>query len=228
MTIRTARCLLIPLAVVVGTPYAQTDRALEHAEVQAERARLAASRQVVERRYQEAVEACQNKFAVSACANEARGERRSALSDLRRQEQSLNADERKRKASEASSRIERRLANPSVSSNAGTPRASSSRPRLSEPRPVGAPTGGKSAPSQIASDNALHLEHQHELTINSRRETSKLEARARADAMREAGAKAAQKREAHEQRKKQRRGQRAAPLPDPAPGASAPGKGHGP
>lgn len=228
MTARKARCLLVLLTVVVGATNAQTDGTPGETEVQAERARLEASKHRVERRYQEAVESCQQRFAVSACANDARSERRSALADLRRQEQALNTEERKRKASEAASRIERRLATPAVPSPAGAPRAPSSRPRLSEPRPAVVQPEAHSPSSQAASGPAPQRERQRELATSARREASTREAHARAEAAREAQAKALRKREAHEQRMSQRRGERAAPLPDPAPGASAAGQGHRP
>lgn len=228
MTTRKPQCWLVLLAAVVWTAQAQTGQAPEETEVQVERARLDASKVQVERRYQEAIESCQQKFAVSACAIEARSERRNALADLRRQEQALNTEERKRRAAEAASRIERRLSTTTVPLPASVPQRPSSRPRLSDPKPPASTPEAQSPSSRALSGAVPHSGRQPELAGGARREASAREARARAEATREAQARAAHKREAHEQRMRQRRGERAAPLPDPAPGASAAGQGHRP
>ncbi len=75
--------------------------ALERVRIDSERAKAEADFSVREN-------ACYQRFAVTACINQARAARRATLSDLRRQETELNDVERKRKAAERLRGIEQR------------------------------------------------------------------------------------------------------------------------
>lgn len=74
--------------------------------IEVERARIAAARADHERVYASAEQACYQRFAVSDCLRRARAERRTVLSDLRRQELILNDLQRQAKAAAALGRIQ--------------------------------------------------------------------------------------------------------------------------
>jgi hypothetical protein len=76
--------------------------------IDAERKRLQEERAKVEAEYKADEKACYAKFAVNNCLDKAKAKRREAVSDLRRQEISLNDAERKRKAAERERSIEDR------------------------------------------------------------------------------------------------------------------------
>jgi hypothetical protein len=76
--------------------------------IDAERKRLQEERAKVEAEYKADEKACYAKFAVNSCLDKAKAKRREAVSDLRRQEISLNDAERKRKAAERERSIEDR------------------------------------------------------------------------------------------------------------------------
>jgi hypothetical protein len=80
------------------------------AATQAERARITAERDEANKRYTAEEVGCYRKFAVNDCLNAARSVRRERLSDLRRQEITLNDAERKRRASERIRSLEERSA----------------------------------------------------------------------------------------------------------------------
>lgn len=73
-----------------------------------ERARIAAEKGEANARFSRDEAACYAKFAASDCLNEASARRREALADLRRQEISLNDEERKRKAAAQRQRLDQR------------------------------------------------------------------------------------------------------------------------
>ncbi|MDB5873964.1 MAG: hypothetical protein JWQ07_3406 [Ramlibacter sp.] len=95
------------LLAVLALPLA--GRAQEDAEVAIQRARMASERSQVEAAFRAEEKVCYGKFAVNDCLNEARGRRRVALADLRRQEISLNDAQRKRRAAERMREIEQRV-----------------------------------------------------------------------------------------------------------------------
>ncbi|RYG11563.1 MAG: hypothetical protein EON92_10250, partial [Burkholderiales bacterium] len=78
-------CLVAAMAALGGGAGAQTPE-----EVKAERARIADERGRVEARFATEEKACYAKFGVNDCLQEARTRRREVLSDLRRQEVSIN------------------------------------------------------------------------------------------------------------------------------------------
>lgn len=77
----------------------------------AERARIQSERDQAEQRFRQEQRACNGKFNVTDCLNEAKAKRREKLSDLRRQEVALNDQERKHKAAERLKEIEERRSN---------------------------------------------------------------------------------------------------------------------
>lgn len=104
---RAARlALAAPLALALCSAWAQADPAREQARVQAEtrakaeRERIAAERGQVEAEFGRAQAQCYQKFAVNDCVAAARTKRYEALADLRRQEVSLNDEERKQRAAD--------------------------------------------------------------------------------------------------------------------------------
>jgi colicin import membrane protein len=94
--------LVLAAAAVPALVRAQT------AEEAAERARIARERSQANAQLASEEVACYQKFAVSDCLNAARARRRDLLSDLRRQELTLNDADRKRKAGERVKGVEER------------------------------------------------------------------------------------------------------------------------
>jgi colicin import membrane protein len=89
---------LLPMLALLG--FAIAARAQDDPATAAERARLKSERTTVEAAFKAEEKACYGKFAVTDCLSAAKERRRTALSDLRRQEISLNDAERKRKAAQ--------------------------------------------------------------------------------------------------------------------------------
>lgn len=87
--------------------------------VESERARIEKTRQQLQALFAVEDEACHQKFAVNSCLNEINTKRREAIADLRRQEISLNDDERRKRGAEQVRRVEEKLsvANRQVSSD---------------------------------------------------------------------------------------------------------------
>ena len=99
------RLLLLCLALLAAVPHAL---AQTEAPGEAERARISAERKQAEARLAAQEVACYKSFAVNDCLRAARAERRERLSDLRRQELSLNDAERRRRSTERLRGIEER------------------------------------------------------------------------------------------------------------------------
>ena len=91
------------LAAAALSAWAQTQAADA-----AERSRIARERSQADTRLASEEVACYQKFAVSDCLNAARARRRDVLSDLRRQELTLNDADRKRRAGERVQGVEER------------------------------------------------------------------------------------------------------------------------
>ena len=94
-------CVLFAAGVLPAV--AQTDSATN-----AERSRIAAERSQTAASFAAQEKGCYRKFAVVDCLNAVRAQRRERLSDLRRQELSLNDSERKRRSSARVTSIEER------------------------------------------------------------------------------------------------------------------------
>lgn len=73
---------------------------------EAERVRIENRRQQLQAEFAVEDAACHQKFAVNSCLNEINTKHREAMADLRRQEISLNDDERKRRGAEQIRRVE--------------------------------------------------------------------------------------------------------------------------
>lgn len=74
-----------------------------------EKARIRAERASVERRYQAALTACGDRFAVTACTDAARADRRAAIERLSREQGVLDDAERKDRAAQRLRRIEDKM-----------------------------------------------------------------------------------------------------------------------
>jgi hypothetical protein len=98
--------LLLVLAIcsTAAVAFAQE----EEPQVKAERARITAERNQAEAVYRAEEKACYGKFAVTDCMKAAKAKRRVVLSDLHRQEVSLNDAQRKRQAAEHLRELEAR------------------------------------------------------------------------------------------------------------------------
>ncbi|MEO7391363.1 MAG: hypothetical protein ABIU58_04255 [Ramlibacter sp.] len=84
---------LAPLLLFASLCHAQEDAALS-----AVRSRIEGERKKAEATFSAQEKTCYGKFAVNDCLNTARAQRRAALADLRRQENSINDAQRKRNA----------------------------------------------------------------------------------------------------------------------------------
>lgn len=101
------RILVLWVAACAGAAPAWAQDSAQQ-QMDRERARIAAERQAADARYSQAEAACYARFAVNDCVNEAKAVRRETLADLRRQEISLNDDERLRKGAAQRQRLDER------------------------------------------------------------------------------------------------------------------------
>ena len=108
--------------------------------LQAERARIDAERVRADQRFAAQEVACQQRFAVTDCVNEARSALRATHADLKRQEVLLNDGERRRKAGEQQRRLDEKLRQREA--DAG---GQAARP---EPAPKAAPTPSTRRPAE--------------------------------------------------------------------------------
>jgi colicin import membrane protein len=125
-----------------------TVHAQEAADAQ-ERARIGAERTRAEAEFAAAEKACYARFAVNDCIGKARSRLRATLSDLRRQEVSLNDAERRRRAADRLREIEARQAEQPVPSK--------SQAQTRQPEPPSAPrepAAASSAPARAAVEAA--------------------------------------------------------------------------
>lgn len=97
------RCFLAMIGFVVLLPSTQAQ------SLDAERARIEEKRQQLQDGFAIDDSACHQRFAVNSCLNEINAKRREAMADLRRQEISLNDDERKKRGAEQIRRVEEKL-----------------------------------------------------------------------------------------------------------------------
>ncbi len=73
-----------------------------------QRERIARERDAAERLHTQRVDACQSRFAVTSCLDEARVERRQVVDSLRRQEEVLDGNERRRRAAQRLAEIQQK------------------------------------------------------------------------------------------------------------------------
>ena len=102
------KAILLPLLPILLLASAIPALAQGDAADQAERDRIARERSQADSRLATQEVACYKKFAVTDCLNAARARRREILSDLRRQELTLNDADRKRRAGDRVLDIEQR------------------------------------------------------------------------------------------------------------------------
>lgn len=190
----------------------------------AERTRIERERANVESVFVERERACQNRFAVTACVDEARRERRDALALLRRQEALLDEGQRKERAAQRMQEIRDKVS----SSDAQQRDMAGREPREAARKPAEFASAA-STPAQREPATAKQRKTAPEPATHS----AKPVARSTADrAAQEARSKerfkasqeaAAEHRAAVERRNAQRadKGKAASPLPT-SPGASAP------
>jgi hypothetical protein len=190
----------------------------------AERTRMERERANVESVFVERERACQKRFAVTACVDEARRERRDALALLRRQEALLDEAQRKERAAQRMQAIrdkvssgdaqQRDMADREPREAARKPAELASTASTPAPREPATAKQGKTAP-QPATPSAKPATRS-----TTDRAAQEARSKERFKASQEA---AAEHRAAVERRNAQRaaKGKAASPLPTP-PGASAP------
>lgn len=98
--------LLLLLAAMGGAALAQPAQSTGQEARNAERMRISAERAKLEAGFAAEETACHQKFFTNQCLNEIKPRRQEALADLRRQEISLDEEERKLKAAEQIRRTE--------------------------------------------------------------------------------------------------------------------------
>lgn len=113
-----------------------------------QRSRIAAERQAAEQHYQAQARDCQNRFAVAACTDQAKAERRAALDMLRRQEILLDDAERKARAAERLRSIEDKRIQ--AESRPPVPEPAAPAPRASAPPPARAASAREAVDHQPA------------------------------------------------------------------------------
>ncbi|MFT3955628.1 MAG: hypothetical protein QM722_14945 [Piscinibacter sp.] len=169
------------------------------ADEAAERERISRERAEATARHERQRRECEQRFAVTACVDEARAEHRQTMMRLRRQEALLDEAQRKQRAAQRLAAIEQKGRE---ERGVAAPRASAS---AAEPRRPRAPSLAASRPAASASAASA-----------PERRADEARSRARFDARQR---DAAARREAAEQRRVEREKAGkppAAPLPDPA------------
>ncbi len=120
---------LLSLCLPLGAQDTDGDRA--------EKARIAAERGQAEAVFREEQKACYGTFAVNDCTAAARAKRRQVLSDLKRQEVSLNDAMRRRQAAERVKSLDDRATEAAKREEEGRP----TRPQPRADRPAATPQG---------------------------------------------------------------------------------------
>lgn len=187
-------------ALVLALAPARADEA-------AERERIARERSEATARHDQARRECEQRFAVTACVDEARAEHRQTMMRLRRQEALLDGAQRKQRAAQRLAEIEQNTRQERGVAPRAQAQASAAQPRQPRTPAAAASRPGTSASAAAASAAAAS---------SSERRAGEERSRARFDARQR---DAAVRREAAEQRRLEReKGGKppSAPLPDPA------------
>jgi hypothetical protein len=124
-----------------------------------EMARIRRERQAVEARHAQAIAACRKEFAVSACMEKARDERRAALEPLRHEQQVVDDARRREKAAQRARSIEQRQADADDRTQnpaAHGPEKASAAPRKSS---ATAAAAGSSAPASAVPHPSRARQH---------------------------------------------------------------------
>jgi hypothetical protein len=163
----------------------------------AQRERIAAQRAAVQSRYDDAVRACAAEFAVTACVDRARAERRAALEVLSREQAALDASVREHRAAERSRRVEdkQRSAAQRAAAQASAPAQETPAPRPPPAPAASAARAARPADAQARAAEAAAAAAQRRAEAERRRE----------------------KAEAHAEEVRRRNAERAAKKPPAAP-----------
>lgn len=217
MKVSTLWLALAGLLLGVGTASAQGKG--DDGSTAAERARIAAERADVERHYQSQVRACQQRFVVTSCLDEAKAQRRVRTEDLQQQSRLLDADQRKRDASVVIKRVEKKLAEeqdrvspprPAASARAAAPAAAASASaRVREEKTPSAKSEQQEKARQLAYEDRQRRQQE----ASQRRAASAQAAASKTKAYEERQQEAQRQRIAHEQKLKERSKPRADSLP---------------
>jgi hypothetical protein len=184
-----------------------------------ERQRLAAERAAVDALYLEREAACQRRFAVTDCVNDAKKERRAALAPLRRLGAALDDAQRKQRAAQRQEDVRRKTENAQARDNGALARPAPALKAIPD-----APADAGSAPMRMSREvkpapvpKRLGSRPPPELPTEAERRAREADADARSAARKQS---AQANREAVERRNAQRAlsGKRADPLPVPASG----------
>jgi len=183
------------LVAVAQGPAALDDRA--------ERGRIAQERSEATALHDQRRRECEQRFAVTACVEEARADHRQTLMRLRRQEALLDEAQRKERAAQRLAAIERKRSEECTRVAAPRGQIRASAPAARQPAVAAAPAAERAAASSAPS--AAGAGSAAEARSRARFDARQLEAATRRDA-------AEQRRIEREKSGKPR----AAPLPDPA------------
>lgn len=118
-----------------------------------QRERIAREREAAERLHAQRVEACQRRFAVTSCLDEARVERRQVVDSLRRQEEVLDGNERRRRAAQRLAEIQQKTeAQARLTPPASTRPDAAAADAAPAPAPAAAPA---TDPPKVGAEGAL-------------------------------------------------------------------------
>ena len=148
----------------------------------AQRERIATERRAAQTRYEKTVRECQSSFAVTSCVNNAKAERRQLMDRLAREQEGVDDQMRKRRATERSQRIADKRKAADERSAASAPQVQIRPPRQrTDPsaKPIRA-ARAQSAASAASAPSSAVIAEQHAASAERRRR----EAQARAEAVR--------------------------------------------
>jgi len=202
-----ALVLLLPLLAGEATAGAAAD---------AERARIAAERQVLVERFAREERECHQRFAVAACLDDVRSRRRAALAPLRARELQLDDAERQQRAAERRAAIEakQRL------QAARPPVAPAPEVRVRRPPPQASAASAASAASVVSAASAASAASApRHVASEAQARAAKAAERAQAAQRRREAAAAGRARIERRVAEREAAGKVAAPLPVPASSA---------
>ena len=125
-------------------------------------------KRAIEARFHQAEQACRERFQVTACVDEAKAQRRSALAVLRAQQSRMDDDRRRRRAAERLQSIEDKRGEaearvPASAASAPAPRASSPPAPVVKHNRVGSADGGAPAAAHRATEAGIRRQQaEHE------------------------------------------------------------------
>jgi len=205
------------MALLLAVPVAAQSAAADVDTGAAQRERIERERALVERESQAAQAACASQFAVTACIDRAKAERRRRLQELDRQRAVLDDDARKRRAADRIERIRQRQAGaadaqPSLTVRARTPAADAA-DAVGPADGTASAGNGRPATRPSAAASAAREAAEAQAESNAAQRAAAAAGRASAAA---AHRRAIEKRS---EERKARKGRPAAPLP--VPGAAS-------